>query len=239
MSRSPVIEQTGSQPEPVALRIPRGYRPYLVTSDSTCTTTPSSQPWLRRSTTQRPPSRTLTPIVPFEVGRCRGEGAFRLPYVVRANVRVRSLSGLSSAPPRRSVRLCPAGPVCRSPAIMRDSQNRSLRPRPDRPSGRGSETPALAERRALPPVPRLSFRMPAMTRSTELLPRLRQGTSSRGPYACPRTSARHRQAPLKLTARTGPPASLLETVSDAIADCGPVFGRYFPREDPRRPSLEF
>ncbi len=121
----------------------------------------------------------------------------------------------------------------------RQPGRRSRRLRPDRPSGRGSETPALAERRELPPVPRLSLRMRAMTQSTEPLPRLRQGTLSQGPHACPRTSGRHRQAPTRLPARIGPPASLLETVSDAIADCGPVFGRCFPREHPRRPSLEF
>lgn len=111
--------------------------------------------------------------------------------------------------------------------------------RPNRPGGRGSETTALAELREPPAAPRPSFRMRAMTQPTGPLPRPCQGTWSQGPHACRRTSARHRQAPMKLLARIGPPASLLETVCDAIAHCGPVFGRCFPRDNPRRPSLEF
>jgi hypothetical protein len=117
---------------------------------------------------------------------------------------------------------------------------RESRPlRPDRRGGRDSETPALAERRGLPPVPPLSFRMRAMTQPTQPLPRPRRGTSSQGRNAFPRTSAQHRQAPTKLPARIGPPASLLEAIGDAIADCGPVHGRCLPRENPCRPSLEF
>ena len=104
--------------------------------------------------------------------------------------------------------------------------------RPDRPGGRGSETPALAERRELPPVPRLSFRMRAMTQtaSRNIEPRT----------AC--LSSYHRAASAssdEASGPIGPPASLLETVSDAIANRGAVLGRCFPREDPRRPSLEF
>lgn len=115
----------------------------------------------------------------------------------------------------------------------------SRRLRPDRPGGRDSARPALAESRGLPPLPRLSFRMRAMTQPTEPLRRPRQGTWSQGQHAGPRTSARHRQAPTRLPARIGPQDSLLQMISDAIPHCGPVDSRRFPRKRPRRPSFEF
>lgn len=168
----------------------------------------------------------------------RGQHERAFQYVVRNERRRRPPAG--PGPPRRP-RSTTSGRSSTSAAggHARLPERESRRLRPDRPGDRDSATPALAERRELPPIPRLSFQMRATTQQTEPLPRPRRGTWSQGRHACPRTSARHRQAPRKLPAQIGPPASLLEAISDAIADCGPVHGRCVPRKNPRRPSLEF